>query len=233
MQASIVILVLVIIIVAVVIYFLTKGNTPLSSLSQGTSMQTIQSSALSNPQAANFTFSMWFYINGLNYNYNRHKVLMARLTPTNMGNATSATGSCPGYSTMKQSSPCPLIVIVPYTNDLEISLTVNNGTDATPTVDNTLLTNVPIQKWVNLLMSVYGRTLDIYLDGKLAKTTVLPGTAIVSANENLYITPCGGFDGWTSKVQYFPNATNPQQAWTIYKAGYGGGFFSNMFDKPN
>jgi hypothetical protein len=39
----------------------------------------------------------------------------------------------------------------------------------------------------------------------------------------------GGFYGWTSKFQYWPNAVDPQFAWDIYKAGYGGGFLSSLF----
>lgn len=228
MQAAI-ILVLVIIIVVIVVSVMSTSTSTLTSMSPGTSMQTLQSTSMQNPTASNFTFSTWFYINGLNYNFDRHKILLARIVPSEMTSATSAVGSCPKYSDMKNSNPSPLIAITPYTNDIEVSVCVLNGTDSTPSVQSTLVTNVPVQKWVNLLVSIYGRTLDIYLDGKLAKTIVLSGIASIAANENLYVTPCGGFDGWTSKVQYFPNATNPQQAWDIYKAGYGSSFFANSF----
>ena len=39
----------------------------------------------------------------------------------------------------------------------------------------------------------------------------------------------GGFDGWTSKFQYFPNSLNPQEAWNIYTKGYGGGNMLNAY----
>ena len=44
---------------------------------------------------------------------------------------------------------------------------------------------------------------------------------------NIYVTPMGGFDGWTSKFQYFPDSMNPQQAWNIYTAGFSS--WSSMF----
>ena len=91
--------------------------------------------------------------------------------------------------------------------------------------------NVPIQKWVNLLVSVYGRSMDIYLDGKLVKTCVLPGVAKIDANAPAYITPNGGFSGWTSKFQYWSDSCDPQKAWNIYEAGYGASMLSNLFGK--
>jgi hypothetical protein len=50
---------------------------------------------------------------------------------------------------------------------------------------------------------------------------LLPGIAKINATAPIYITPAGGFSGWTSKFQYWPNATDPQSAWNIYSQGYG------------
>jgi hypothetical protein len=91
------------------------------------------------------------------------------------------------------------------------------------------VSNIPIQAWCNLLISVYGRTLDIYLDGKLVNTCVLPGTAKINENANVYITPAGGFAGWTSKFQYYPNASDPQAAWNIYQNGYSNSIIDDIF----
>ena len=88
---------------------------------------------------------------------------------------------------------------------------------------------MPIQKWVNLIISVYGRTLDTYIDGKLVRTCLLPGIAYVNNNAAVYVTPLGGFNGWTSKFQYFPNPLNPQEAYNIYAAGYGNSSMSNSY----
>ena len=73
--------------------------------------------------------------------------------------------------------------------------------------------------------------MDVYLDGKLVRTFVLPGVAKISASSNAYITPGGGFDGMTSNFRYWSNATNPQQAYDIYKNGYGGSSLGNFFNK--
>jgi hypothetical protein len=49
---------------------------------------------------------------------------------------------------------------------------------------------------------------------------LLPGVANISNSSDVYITPQGGFDGWTAKFQYFPNPLNPQDVWNIYTKGY-------------
>ena len=69
--------------------------------------------------------------------------------------------------------------------------------------------------------------MDLYLDGKLVRTCLLPGVPQIS-NTDVQITPSGGFNGWTSKFQYFPSSLNPQDAWNIYIQGYGGNMFSNL-----
>ena len=135
-------------------------------------------------------------------------------TPEAIGGcAVSKYGCCPDKTTAKTDfigSECPA-----YT--------------PTSVVHTCNVSNVPIQKWVNLLISVYGRTLDVYLDGKLVKTCLLPGIAMVNSNANVYITPKGGFNGWTSKFQYWSNSLNPQDAWNIYTKGYGSSVLGNLF----
>jgi hypothetical protein len=68
--------------------------------------------------------------------------------------------------------------------------------------------------------------MDLYIDGKLVRTCLLPGVANVNSNSPIIVTPKGGFDGWTSNLQYYPNSLNPQDVWNIYTKGYKGSVFS-------
>ena len=150
-----------------------------------------------------------------------------------MGAASgSGTGSVPGVSGV---DPCPAVVLGAIENNISVSLGCYPGVDQEPSTPggNTVVhtcsvANVPIQKWVNLVVSVYGRSMDIYIDGKLVRTCLLPGVASVNNSSNVYVTPMGGFEGWTSKFQYFPNSINPQEAWNIYTQGYSN--MSSMFN---
>jgi hypothetical protein len=98
-------------------------------------------------------------------------------------------------------------------------------------INTCLIENVPIQKWVNIIISLYGRTLDIYLDGKLVRTCILPGVPRINNDANIHVTKDGGFSGWTSTFKYWSNASNPQEAYNIYKDGFGGSILGNALSK--
>ena len=136
-----------------------------------------------------------------------------------------------------EKQPCPSVVLGPIQNNITVSLAVYPGLDEQPEdgtnfiVHNCPIANVPIQRWCNLLISAYGRTLDLYLDGKLVRTCVLPGVAKIDSNASVFVTPMGGFSGWTSKFQYWPDSSDPQTAWDVYKSGYGGSMLGDLFGK--
>jgi hypothetical protein len=224
--------ILFIIVIIILLYFLVRyiyaSKQIKTGVSSGTATTTISASDLegntSGTTSSNFTYSIWFYIEDWNYRYGEPKVLFERTTSSNP--VTSSGDLTQQISTLE---PCPAVALGEISNDINILLSVYPSTGNAASTDGSnyvtqicSVSNVPIQKWVNLLISVYGRSLDVYLDGKLVKTFVLQGVAYINSGSDLYITPNGGFNGWTSNFQYMANATDPQTAWNIYKNGYGG-----------
>ena len=89
--------------------------------------------------------------------------------------------------------------------------------------------NIPLQKWVNVIVSVYQQSVDIYIDGKLVKTCLLYGIPNVDMTKSeTSITPYGGFSGWTTMFKYWEAPCDPQKAWDIYSAGYSGTWMGNL-----
>jgi hypothetical protein len=230
---TIVVTIVVIVLVFMLLRYLMSDPNTLQDLQDGKTTSTISASSLatngSTVGSSNFAYSCWFYVNDWNYRYGEPKVIFGRMGASS-GNED---GSIPGVSGL---DPCPAVVLGAVENNLMVALGCYPGADTEPTtpggktiVHTCSVANIPIQRWVNLLISVYGRTMDLYIDGKLVRTCLLPGVASVNNNSNIYVTPRGGFDGWTSKLEYYPNALNPQDAWNIYAKGYSGGFFSNLF----
>jgi len=221
---NILLFVIIVILLIIVIQYISKDVNTLSSLISGQTMQKIEPADLApssnSGNTSNFTYSIWFFIEDWNYRYGEPKVIFGRMT--------SGSG---------EKEPCPSVVLGPIQNNIIVSLAVYPGLDEVPEdgnnyiVHNCPVANVPIQRWCNVLISVYGRTLDLYLDGKLVRTCVLPGVAKIDASAPVYITPMGGFSGWTSRFQYWPDASDPQKAWNIYKAGYGGSLLGSLFGK--
>jgi len=67
---------------------------------------------------------------------------------------------------------------------------------------------------------------------KEGKKSVLEGVPKVDPKANIQLTPQGqGFDGFVSKFQFVSDSVNPQQAYNIYKKGYGGSALGNLFNK--
>jgi hypothetical protein len=110
-------------------------------------------------------------------------------------------------------------------------LTPAASADGVDNITTCLIENIPIQKWVNVIISLYGRTLDTYLDGKLVRTCVIPGVPKVDNNASILVSPAGGFSGWTTTFKYWANASNPQEAYNIYKDGFGGSILANAYNK--
>ena len=225
---TIVIIIVVIFLVVMLISYMTSDPYTLQGVNNGQSLVTVQASSLatngSNVPINNFAYCIWFYVNNWNYRYGAPKVIFSRMgAPPQPSAGTTGVNNCEG------SDPCPSVVLGATENNIDINLSCYTGLDnppatgaSTPQTSTThcSINNVPIQRWVNLILSVYGRSMDVYIDGKLVKTCLLPGIANVNNSSDVYITPCGGFDGWTGKFQYYPNPLNPQDAWNIYTQGY-------------
>ena len=156
---------------------------------------------------------MWFYISDWQTRLGEKKDLLVRGTGKN----------------------AQTISLAPYENNIEIEISTYpaKGSSETKHTDNPncTISNFPLQRWVNLIISLNVRTLDVYLDGKLVRTCILPSVAMVNPDDPVQITTNGGFDGWTSNLEYFAKPLNPQQAYDIYKKGYGGGCILGLFEK--
>lgn len=207
------------IVVILLLYFVIRYMTVPSSLSgleSGKDAIRVSKDSLETDESSpssNFTYSIWFNIDTWNYRYGQPKVLFGRLDG--------------------DREPCPSVVFGAMQNDLTISMScypsAENDATAASEIHKCRVQNIPIQKWTHLLLSVYGKALDVYVDGKLVKTCVLPGLAKMDKASDVFITPVGGFSGSTAKFQYWDSASNPQQAWNIYKAGWMSGL--SLFDK--
>ena len=208
---KIVLIILIILLFLLLIHYVMKDSNKLSELTSGETSQTINSGDLPDGESSsNFTYSIWFYIDDWNYKYGNDKILFVR----------TSSGVL-----------CPKVYFTPSVNTLAVELDVYSSENTDSTQPNFIcgIPNIPIQKWSNFLMTSYGRTMDLYLDGKLVKTCLLPGVPKIESSASVYITPNGGFSGWTSSFKYWGESTNPQKAWDIYKEGYGGNWLGNLF----
>jgi hypothetical protein len=97
------------------------------------------------------------------------------------------------------------------------------------------LQNIDLQRWINIVISVNGRIVDIYYDGKLARSCVLPDIPQASNTgaQTVVMGAGGGFDGKISGIQFFGYPVTPDRIYAIYQAGPRGaaGFLGYLADK--
>tara|TARA_B110000967_G_C18898695_1_gene572827 strand:- start:5216 stop:5920 length:705 start_codon:yes stop_codon:yes gene_type:complete len=194
--------------VILVLYFLygylfggSSNKSSPSSILDGKSMQVIGANLLPANVSTNYGYSVWFYVDDWSYRLGEPKTIFDR---TGKG----------------ANSGSPVVVFDPSDNNITISVaTTGIGAASTSTCT---INNVPLQAWTNLIITLNSRALDVYINGKLVKTCLLDAPPAVESGSSVRITPNGGFSGYTSKFQYHAMPLNPQQAYNIYKSGYGG-----------
>lgn len=82
------------------------------------------------------------------------------------------------------------------------------------------LPEIELQRWINISVSVNGKSVDVYLNGKLARSCVLPKPFKVDAGGySANILPYGGFGGQISSTMMYDSALNPEEVYKNYMAG--------------
>lgn len=78
-----------------------------------------------------------------------------------------------------------------------------------------IVNDIPLQKWVHVVVSVYNNIVDIYTDGKLSSSCVLNGFPLASTTD-LKIAPEGGFSGSIANITSVNAALNPSEVKKLY-----------------
>ena len=211
----ILLIIVILLVVWIIRSFTKKSNKSLTGIKDATKEQDIAASKLpDDSQTSNYSYSIWFYVQDWSYRFGEEKTLLSRGDTGEFGSTIS-----------------PKIVLGAMENNIRISISCYPRTNSDePLMHICSLSNFPLQKWVNLIISLNGQTLDVYIDGKLTRTCLLPGVAKSDPDADIKVTPDGGFNGYTAKLQYWDKPKNPQQAYNIYKAGFGS-TSGSLFDK--
>ena len=208
---------------------------------------------------SNFMLSVWFYIDnwGQNISANKNILYLATQADTNsIGNfeSTSMLGLSTNYekpNTDTNNYKNLHISLDKYNNDLFIDIETYPGS-STASIMNVytryVIKNIAIQKWNCLTLSVDNKTLDVYLDGKLRNSFILPGIYkgdVPSGNEkNIYLGEIGkttmddgtdtsnkGFEGYITRIRYQTNGISPKEAYDIYKKGINASHSKAFYNK--
>lgn len=94
------------------------------------------------------------------------------------------------------------------------------------------VTDFPLQKWVHVVVSQYNQVVDIYIDGKLKSSCVLPRFPDI-VQDDLILSPNDGFSGQMSKVEYINSALTADRVYDLYAQGPMAGTGGLLDNIPN
>ena len=179
-------------------------------------------------EGGEYTVSFWMYVNNWSYRTNQYKHVLS-----------IGSDGTSGFSTI-------VIYLGAATNSLHVRVQTRDlgasATSETPDLTNTniqtLMTGVrtgagpmdapapcdiptvELQRWVLVSVVLNNKTCDVYLDGKLARSCVLPGFyRVPNGAYTLKAYEHGGYGGFMSQLTAYGYALNPEDVWKLYMAG--------------
>lgn len=198
-----------------------------ATVNDATKRSVIQSGATTPPSKDKFTnytenlenkeintgLQWWMFVKDWNYGYGKEKVVL---------------------QVKEGSNTNPTVSLHPTDNSLKITMSIYPNSDAEavpneplPARSTTASTNdvyvcevrdIPLQTWFPVTLTVFGRNLDVYVDGKLVKSCVLPGVPKPIAG-NIELSPTGGFSGFTCDIKKIDKKLTPTDASNHASAG--------------
>ena len=184
-------------------------------------------------EGGEFTVSTWIYINNWSYRRGYNKSIL-RIGGSSFDSIRIYLGGFKPklmvrFHTMDKGSPMTTTTgtDTAQTESLEVA-TLNatfnvqqmeSGLLDAPASSGCDLPEVDLQRWVNITVSVNGKTVDVYLDGKLSRSCVLPNYFKVDSSYSGYLLSNGGFGGQIANTMMYDAALNPEVVYRNYIAG--------------
>lgn len=212
--AGISLIIIIIIIIAIVKRAKRRKNSPflIGDPISGKKPNMIQASQIPTSSSHEYSMNFWIFIRDWSYNYGNPKCVLYRGDP----NCNHAS---------------PMVFLYPRTNSLMVrfSTEADRNKSINPfkcsqqglydPIHSCDVTNIPIQRWVQVSIILWNTTTDVYINGKLARSCTHPSIPLLMSDANVYTSQGGGFNGYISKLQYFNYALDALKVYKLYLKG--------------
>ena len=216
-------------------------------------------------EGGEYTVTTWVYVNSFNKNRNTKKhifelqgqyfstlliglgafnnTLMVRTHTHDPSN--SVTGVSSGSGTGSGSGTLSAVPPNAASQAGNLSAASMSALFKPMAMDDSLLTVQPVcdlpeidlQRWTMITVVLTGRTIDVYLDGKLNRSCISASFFKVDpTGVKPVITDRGGFDGYVGNTKVANHAMNPDEIYRAYLSGPSGsgsmdplGWFISLF----
>ena len=136
-------------------------------------------------QGVEFTWSVWIFISSMQTNSGIYKHIFSKGNSNLTNNGLISPNNAPG------------LYIAPNTNALVVKMNTFNVIN-----EEVVIPNIPINKWVNVIIRCQNTKLDVYVNGTVVRSVNLVGVPKQNYGD-VYVAMNGGFDGYISNLWYY------------------------------
>lgn len=170
--------------------------------------------SVNESQGMEFTWSTWVFIDNANSGNNENpKRIFSKGGDSETGKPFAMNS--PGlylYDGKKSNTNALTVAITTYNDDTMSMSTSGN-------IEKIIIKNVPIQKWVNIIIRVQNRTIDIYVNGIMSSRYNL--THVIKQNYgDIFVGDnANGMNGFISSLRYFDHGIGNMKIEEIIQQG--------------
>lgn len=143
------------------------------------------------------TFSLWLYVNDLNYKYGNKKYILTRKTPG-------------------KDTPNMNIYISQRSADIMLEIATTSEPDSLTTVK---IGTLPLKKWHSLVIVHDRNVVDIFVNGRIAFTSGGMNPIFASLGDQIVLSERNGWSGYRAKFRYSNFNENMQGVRSIVDEG--------------
>lgn len=194
-------------------------------------------------EGGEYSVNFWMYVSGWNYKQGTAKHVL-EVGGTNFATLLVALGAYKNSLSVRvdtKDASGGSVAGIGLTNADKETLFKPLQSDTALTIQPMCdIDEIDLQRWIQVTVCINGRTCDVYIDGKLARSCVLPSFFKVdSTGQSVKVVDRGGFDGYVSQVSTYNYSLNPSNVYSMYQSGPNGSsldpwsYFTGLFQKQN
>lgn len=153
--------------------------------------------SVNEDEGIEFTWSVWLFIDDLTYNSGRYKTVFYKGNDFSSNPEQNQSQGGSEAQGLNFPNNAPGLYIAPNTNNLVVMMNTFNVIN-----EEVIINDIPLNKWVNVIIRCQNNTLDIYINGSIIKSHNLNGVPKQNYGD-VYIAPNGGFSGYISNLWYY------------------------------
>jgi len=156
-----------------------------------------------------FTWSVWIFINELQYNAGQYKHIFHK---GNFPNGSPGAGNTVADGLIYPNN-APGLYIAPNTNELLLIMNTFNNVNEEVTIPD-----IPLNKWISVIIRCQNTILDVYVNGTISRSLELSGVPKQNYGD-VYVALNGGFDGYISNLWYYDYALGTAAIQRLVQSG--------------